>query len=76
MNTPSEIWAYYAPIIACLLWATTLGGLIGLERQWRQRLAGTRTNALVALGACAYTLFAHLMPHQGVDSVARVASSR
>ena len=27
-----------------------LGSLIGLERQWRQRLAGLRTNALVATG--------------------------
>ena len=31
-----------------------LGTLIGLERQWRQRMAGLRTNALVSLGA---TLF-------------------
>ena len=27
-----------------------LGGLIGFERQYRQRTAGLRTNALVALG--------------------------
>jgi putative Mg2+ transporter-C (MgtC) family protein len=27
------------------------GAAIGLERQWRQRLAGLRTNTLVALGA-------------------------
>lgn len=34
--------------------AVLLGSLIGLERQWRQRLAGLRTNALVALGAAAF----------------------
>ena len=28
--------------------ALFLGALIGLEREWRQRMAGTRTNALVA----------------------------
>jgi putative Mg2+ transporter-C (MgtC) family protein len=28
--------------------ALLLGALAGLERQWRQRMAGTRTNALVA----------------------------
>jgi putative Mg2+ transporter-C (MgtC) family protein len=33
-----------------LLVAACLGAVIGLERQWRQRLAGLRTNTLVALG--------------------------
>ncbi|HEY3639215.1 MAG TPA: MgtC/SapB family protein, partial [Rhizomicrobium sp.] len=31
-----------------------LGGVIGLERQWRQRTAGLRTNVLVAVGAAAF----------------------
>jgi putative Mg2+ transporter-C (MgtC) family protein len=31
-----------------------LGGLIGLERQYRQRMAGLRTNVLVSLGAAAF----------------------
>jgi putative Mg2+ transporter-C (MgtC) family protein len=30
--------------------ALALGAVIGFERQWRQRLAGLRTNTLVALG--------------------------
>jgi len=34
-----------------LLAALVLGGVIGFERQWRQRLAGLRTNTLVSLGA-------------------------
>lgn len=37
--------------------AVLLGGAIGMERQWRQRLAGLRTNALVALGAATFVLF-------------------
>jgi len=32
------------------------GALIGLERQWRHRMAGTRTNALVAGGAAAFAM--------------------
>lgn len=32
-----------------------LGTLIGLERQWRQRSAGLRTNVLVAVGAAAFS---------------------
>ncbi len=34
------------------------GALIGLERQWRARLAGLRTNALVATGATLFVLYA------------------
>nr|WP_051335771.1 MgtC/SapB family protein [Methylocapsa acidiphila] len=41
-----------------LLVALSLGGAIGFERQWRQRLAGLRTNTLVALGAAIYVVFA------------------
>ncbi|HTB22930.1 MAG TPA: MgtC/SapB family protein [bacterium] len=37
-----------------ILLATLLGSVIGLERQWRQRFAGLRTNALVAAGAAAF----------------------
>ena len=36
--------------------ALLLGALIGLEREWRQRMAGTRTNALVAGGAAAFAM--------------------
>lgn len=36
--------------------ALLLGAAIGIERQWRQRSAGLRTNTLVSLGAAAFTL--------------------
>lgn len=38
------------------------GALIGSERQVRQRMAGLRTNALVALGAAAFVIFSTLFP--------------
>lgn len=41
-----------------LLTALALGAMIGFERQWRQRLAGLRTNTLVALGAATFVIFA------------------
>jgi putative Mg2+ transporter-C (MgtC) family protein len=41
--------------------ALVLGAGVGLERQWRQRMAGLRTNALVALGAALFELLATLM---------------
>jgi putative Mg2+ transporter-C (MgtC) family protein len=39
--------------------ALLAGGLIGIERQWRQKMAGLRTNVLVAIGASAYVLFSY-----------------
>ena len=39
-----------------LVIAIGMGALVGLERQWRQRMAGTRTNALVAGGAAAFIM--------------------
>jgi len=33
-----------------------MGMCVGLERRWRQRMAGTRTNALVAAGAAAFVM--------------------
>jgi putative Mg2+ transporter-C (MgtC) family protein len=38
-----------------LLVALSLGCLIGIERQWRQRYTGVTTYALVSLGAATYT---------------------
>ncbi len=37
--------------------ALALGSAIGFERQWRQKMAGLRTNALVALGSCGFVVF-------------------
>ena len=41
----------------CLAAAFVFGALIGAERQYRQRSAGLRTNALVAVGAAAFVDF-------------------
>ncbi len=41
-------------LFAHLLCALLFGAAIGLERQWRQRMAGLRTNALVALGSASF----------------------
>lgn len=43
--------ASLADSLLSLVAAFILGGLIGFERQYRQRTAGLRTNVLVAVGA-------------------------
>lgn len=44
--------------------ALACGALIGSERQIRQRMAGLRTNALVALGSAAFVIFSGLFPDE------------
>ncbi|MCK8785418.1 MgtC/SapB family protein [Roseomonas sp. NAR14] len=48
-----SLWSYLDSAVS-LLAAFLCGTLIGAERQYRQRTAGLRTNALVALGAAAF----------------------
>jgi putative Mg2+ transporter-C (MgtC) family protein len=55
-----------------LVVAFLLGSALGLERQWRQRLAGLRTNTLVATGAALFVMLSTLTP--GDSSPTRVAA--
>jgi len=42
-------------VLARLALAAGLGSVIGLEREWRNKPAGLRTNILIALGAALFT---------------------
>ena len=48
--------------------ALILGALIGAERQWRQRMAGLRTNALVAAGSVMFVMLTALTTRAADDS--------
>lgn len=65
-----------ADTLVSLAVAFMLGGVIGLERQYRQRTAGLRTNVLVALGAAIFVDMANrLGGHDGaVHVIAYVVS--
>lgn len=62
-----EILAFAIRLFAALLF----GVAIGIERQWRQKSAGLRTNTLVSLGAAAFVL---LSVDIGGDATGRIAS--
>jgi putative Mg2+ transporter-C (MgtC) family protein len=63
-------WLSLADTLVSLTVAFVLGGLIGLERQYRQRTAGLRTNILVALGAAIFVDLAnHLHGAEGATHV-------
>ncbi|WP_271300590.1 MgtC/SapB family protein [Sphingomonas sp. CV7422] len=48
-----HLWPFLDTVVS-LLTAFVLGTAIGAERQYRQRTAGLRTNALVAIGSAAF----------------------
>ncbi|MDR3538447.1 MAG: MgtC/SapB family protein [Acetobacteraceae bacterium] len=62
----------YAHTVIGYATSFVLGTLIGLERQWRQRSAGLRTNVLVAVGAAAFSDLGFRL--LGVDGATRIIS--
>ncbi|MTJ83647.1 MAG: MgtC/SapB family protein [Telmatospirillum sp.] len=68
LSDPEQLLA----TVIALTVAFVLGTLIGLERQYRQRTAGLRTNVLVAVGAAAFAdIGLHL---QGGEGAVRIVS--
>lgn len=64
-------WSFIELALRILV-ALGCGIAIGIERQWRQRSAGLRTNTLVAVGAALFVIMAALTP--GDASPTRVAA--
>lgn len=63
-----------AELIRRLLLAALLGGVLGFEREIRQKSAGLRTNILIAIGAALFTLMSYeLADAEGADP-SRVAA--
>jgi len=52
--------------------AVVFGSVIGFERQWLQRMAGLRTNSLVAVGAAGFVVFSTMV--SGDNSPTRMAA--
>jgi putative Mg2+ transporter-C (MgtC) family protein len=59
------LWHHFAIRLGLAL---ILGAFIGAERQWRQRMAGLRTNALVAAGAAMFVTLTALTARAADDS--------
>jgi putative Mg2+ transporter-C (MgtC) family protein len=63
-----------AELIQRLLLAAVLGGLIGVEREWRNKEAGLRTNILIALGSAVFTLMSIELTDARTGDTSRVAA--
>lgn len=67
---PALNWETELPLaeIAVRLGAASLAGMVlGIEREWRQKPAGLRTNMLVSLAAAAFTIISFELYHNSLD---------
>src|ERR1700712_2767522 len=60
---------------ARLLSACLMGGLIGLEREWRHKASGLRTNMLLCMGCAFFTMLSAALAGAGNIDKSRVASN-
>ena len=58
-----------------LLTACLLGGAIGLEREWRHKAAGLRTNMLLCVGCAFFTLLSAVLAGDANPDKGRVAAN-
>jgi len=58
-----------------LLMACAMGGAIGVEREWRRKASGLRTNMLLCMGCAFFTLLSAVLAGEGNPDKGRVASN-
>lgn len=58
-----------------LLMACGMGGLVGLEREWRHKASGLRTNMLICMGCAFFTLLSAVLAGEGNPDKGRVAAN-
>jgi uncharacterized membrane protein YhiD involved in acid resistance len=61
-------------ILARLLLAAFLGGVVGLERQLRRKPAGIRTNLMICFGAALFTIISYEMAWEVTGDHTRIAA--
>lgn len=58
-----------------LLMACAMGGVIGLEREWRHKASGLRTNMLICMGAALFTMLSVVVAGEGSSNKGQIASN-
>jgi len=58
-----------------LLMACAMGGIVGMEREWRHKASGLRTNMLLCMGCAFFTVLSGVLAGPGVTDKSRVASN-
>ncbi len=63
------------PSLKRLLLACALGGIIGIEREWRHKDSGIRTNMLICMGAALFTIMSVVLAGDNSPNKGQVASN-
>ena len=58
-----------------LLMACGMGGIVGLEREWRHKDSGLRTNMLICMGSALFTVLSPVLAGVGGGNQGQVASN-
>jgi putative Mg2+ transporter-C (MgtC) family protein len=58
-----------------LMMACAMGGIIGLEREWRHKASGLRTNMLLCMGCALFTVLSAVLAGADTPDKSRVASN-
>jgi putative Mg2+ transporter-C (MgtC) family protein len=58
-----------------LLMACAMGGIIGVEREWRHKASGLRTNMLLCMGCALFTVLSGVLAGPETADKSRVASN-
>jgi putative Mg2+ transporter-C (MgtC) family protein len=61
--------------IARLLMACAMGGIVGMEREWRHKASGLRTNMLICMGAALFTMLSPVLAGDIGTNKGQVASN-
>src|ERR1700760_3143433 len=63
------------PAARRLLVACALGGAIGLEREWRHKDSGLRTNMLICMGSALFTIMSEVLAGTSTPNKGQVAAN-
>lgn len=74
-STTSELMASSQGVVARLLMACAMGGVVGLEREWRHKASGLRTNILICMGAALFTMLSEVLAGDSNPNKGQVASN-
>jgi putative Mg2+ transporter-C (MgtC) family protein len=58
-----------------MLMACAMGAIIGIEREWRHKASGLRTNMLICMGAALFTALSAVVAGEGSGNKAQIASN-
>jgi putative Mg2+ transporter-C (MgtC) family protein len=58
-----------------ILMACAMGGVIGIEREWRHKASGLRTNMLICMGAALFTMLSAVLAGDNSPNKGQVASN-